>query len=62
MLYETLAAGARVSVIELTSRPWLKLTDGYCFRRIVIMLTLVTHCIELDPAVLIYLILYFLRQ
>jgi len=33
-----------------------------CFRRVVIMLTLVTHCIELDPAVLIYLVLYFLRQ
>ena len=62
MLYETLAAGARVSVIELACNSWLKLTDGYCFRRIVVMLTLVTHCIELDPAVLIYLVLYFLRQ
>ena len=32
-----------------------------CFRLVVIMLALVTHCIELDPAVLIYLVLYFLR-
>ena len=41
-------------------RNYSTVTD--CFRLVVIMLTLVTHCIELDPAVLIYLVLYFLRQ